>query len=210
MLVRYVSRCEHEPIPCADGESVFQALDGVPDRPVAIITDLYLPRNDGLAVLARLQHHLGKVPGLVITGEPLLRTEQVERLKALGASIQFRPKPIDLEVVRHFLEHARVAEQIARVDEHDLVEVLLSFSTEAGLSLVERELLPMIVRDLTHPEIAARLNISVHTLRSRSRTLIAKSATALRRRLRDGRALRAAVMEIAGNRAKPDPDTNGG
>jgi DNA-binding response OmpR family regulator len=62
-------------------------------RPAAILLDMRMPLTNGLQLLRQIRSrpHLHDVPVAIVTGDYFL-TEQVQQeLKALGASIRFKP-----------------------------------------------------------------------------------------------------------------------
>jgi signal transduction histidine kinase/CheY-like chemotaxis protein len=84
-------------------------------RPSLILLDLDLPDLPGAEVLARLKAdpQISDTPVVIVSAE--VSAEQLERLKAQGASA-YIPKPIDIDALLGVIEHlgqARVAEATA-------------------------------------------------------------------------------------------------
>jgi DNA-binding response OmpR family regulator len=72
-------------------ESGLELADSV--RPDAIILDMRMPITNGLQFLrlVRARPHLVEVPVAIVTGDYFLADSIQQELKALGASIRFKP-----------------------------------------------------------------------------------------------------------------------
>jgi CheY-like chemotaxis protein len=87
-----------------EGYGVRTALSGeaglaeaAASRPAAILLDLRMPNLDGLGFLQRLRAHeqLRHTPVAIITGAYFFEDDTLGHLKALGASVYFKPLWID-------------------------------------------------------------------------------------------------------------------
>ncbi len=102
MLSKLLTRSGHEVIEAQDGVEAMAALGA---RPIdLVITDLNMPRADGLQVLRYTREKHPKIPVLILTGENSIR-DCVEAMR--GGAFNFLTKPFhpaDLEeIVRQAL-----------------------------------------------------------------------------------------------------------
>jgi two-component system, NtrC family, response regulator AtoC len=102
MLSKLLTRSGHEVFEARDGLEAIAALGG---RPIdLVITDLNMPRADGLQVLRYTREKHPKIPVLILTGENSIR-DCVEAMR--GGAFNFLTKPFhpaDLEeIVRQAL-----------------------------------------------------------------------------------------------------------
>jgi CheY-like chemotaxis protein len=104
MLATALTAQGYEVRAVCDGQALIDRLahdhDGDQPGPIAIITDLRMPRRDGLAVLAVAQRFVPEVPVILMTafGEPTLHKRAYE----LGAARVF-DKPVTLRALSNAL-----------------------------------------------------------------------------------------------------------
>jgi CheY-like chemotaxis protein len=84
-----------EVVPAADGQ---EAIDILNEQPISmLVTDIQMPRVDGLVLLAYVNEHHPKLPCLVMTayGTPQMRAKLPKDL------LRFFNKPFDIEDIAH-------------------------------------------------------------------------------------------------------------
>ncbi len=126
-LVAYLRARALEVVWARDGESAFGALDQTPVD--CLVTELRVPRIDGMTLLRRAREKHPELCAVVITDRPGVEMA-VEAMRQGAADFQVKPLNHEklLAVLRHGLEHqamaARVAEMEAQLDQRFGFEAL--------------------------------------------------------------------------------------
>ena len=84
-----------EVVPAGDGQ---EAIDILEEQPISVlVTDIQMPRVDGLVLLAYVNEHHPKLPCLVMTayGTPQMKAKLPKDL------LRFFHKPFDIEDLAH-------------------------------------------------------------------------------------------------------------
>lgn len=105
---------------CADGQSAWEAIDKAGDSIDAIVSDIEMPRMDGLHLCAKIKadKRFDDVP--VVLFSSLVSVDNVKKGQQVGADVQM-PKPELAEMVR-LVDRAVSGEKI----DSDFVEQMLS------------------------------------------------------------------------------------
>jgi DNA-binding NtrC family response regulator len=125
-LAEMVASCGFEVTTAADGK---EALAKISSRPVsAVVTDLVMPRMDGLALLREMADRGDRIPTIVLTANGTIDNaiSVVHDLKAFW----FLEKPVQQGVLRTLLE--RALEQRHLIDETDRLQRQLSYTGVLG------------------------------------------------------------------------------
>lgn len=166
----------------ADGE---QALALVAEhRPDAILLDLHMPVLDGIETTRRLTADHPNVAIVVLTTY-LDDTSVFDALRAGARS--YLTKDADRKDIAHAL---RAASDGLAVFDPRVHATLLNAATQVavpvaepaaelpdGLTQREAEILALIARGLTNPEIATRLFLSGHTVKTHINRIFAKTGS---------------------------------
>ena len=166
----------------ADGE---QALDLVAGRkPDAILLDLHMPVLDGIGAIRRLTAEHPEVAIVVLT----TYADDTSVLDALRAGARsYLTKDADYTEIAQAL-HAAVggltvfdprvhATLLAATAAPAKPEPAPSAPPPDGLTQREAEILGMIARGMTNPEIAAQLFLSSHTIKTHISRIFAKTGS---------------------------------
>lgn len=114
-----------EVVPAADGQ---EAIDILKEKPISVlVTDIQMPRVDGLALLAYVNEHHSQLPCLVMTayGTPQMKAKLPKDL------LRFFHKPFDIE------DLARAIVDTLNQDVRE--ETLHGISLESFLHIIEME-----------------------------------------------------------------------
>jgi DNA-binding NarL/FixJ family response regulator len=170
----------------ANGEEALQLVaDNTPD---AILLDLHMPVLDGIETTRRLteQH-----PGVAV----VILTTYIDDSSVVAALEAGARSYITKDADRADIVQAlRGAATGLSVIDHAVRAVLLAAATRTprspeqkpreklpdGLTLREAEILSMMARGMTNPEIAAELYISAQTIKSHINRIFAKTGSANR------------------------------
>ena len=166
----------------ADGE---QALDLVAElKPDAILLDLHMPVLDGIGAIRRLTAEHPEVAIVVLT----TYADDTSVLDALRAGARsYLTKDADHADIAQAL-HAAVggltvfdprvhATLLAATAASGQTQPAASAPLPDGLTQREAEILGMIARGMTNPEIAAQLFLSNHTIKTHISRIFAKTGS---------------------------------
>jgi DNA-binding NarL/FixJ family response regulator len=171
----------------ADGAQALELVAG--HEPDAILLDLHMPVLDGIETTRRLTAEHPSVAIVVLTTY-LDDTSVLEALRAGARS--YLTKDADRKDIAHAL---RAASDGLAVFDPRVHAALLSAATRPapadaspptaqdeahlpdGLTQREAEILALIARGLTNPEIAARLYVSGHTVKTHINRIFAKTGS---------------------------------
>jgi len=172
----------------AAAENGEHALDLVAEhRPDAILLDLHMPVLDGIEATRRLTADHPQVAIVVLTTY-LDDTSVLEALQAGARS--YLTKDADRKDIAHALRAA--SDGLAVFDPRVHAALLSAASRPAapaqpgresgtdlpdGLTQREAEILTLIAQGLTNPEIAARLFVSGHTVKTHINRIFAKTGS---------------------------------
>jgi len=161
-----------------NGEEALQRLRENPYQ--MVITDLRMPKQDGLEVLARIREDYPRVGVMVITGYPSLDSS-IQSLR--GEAFDYIVKPFDVDYLK--LRVANCLERMRSQGEVDFERVAQTF----GLTGREIEVVQNLYQGLSNAEIASNLKISEGTVKIHLEHVFrkagVKSRTALLARIRD-------------------------
>jgi DNA-binding NarL/FixJ family response regulator len=165
-------------------EAIAQAAELRPDL---VLLDLSMPDMDGLAALPRLHEVAPSAEIVVLTASEdesnllgairagaagyLLKSEPPERIVAFLRGVAQGEAALSGAVARRLLDQVREGGSRAAVPD----------SVAKTLSARELEVLLLLDRHLSTDEIAVRLFISEHTVRSHVKSLLAKLGVSSRR-----------------------------
>jgi DNA-binding NarL/FixJ family response regulator len=169
----------------ASGEEAIAAVGAL--KPDLILLDLSMPDMDGLAALPRLREASPRTEVVVLTASEdesnllgairggaagyLLKSEPPERIVAFLRGVAQGEAALSGAVARRLLDQVREGG-----GRHEVPE-----SIAQALSARELEVLLLLDRHLGTDEIAARLFISEHTVRSHVKSLLARLGVSSRR-----------------------------
>ena len=161
----------------ADGE---QALALVAEHePDAILLDLHMPVLDGIETTRRLRAEHPQVAIVVLTTY-LDDSSVLDALRAGARS--YLTKDADRKDIANALHAA--ADGLSVLDPRVQATLMTAAATtthaapEDGLTQREAEILRLIAQGLTNPEIAARLFLSGHTIKTHINRIFAKTGSA--------------------------------
>jgi DNA-binding NarL/FixJ family response regulator len=151
-----------------------ESLDG-PWKPDVIITDLLLPVMGGIELLGKI----GKIPALSDTKIIVLSSVtdiQTVRYAFKTGAHGYLSKDCSFEELKEALQSVRQGKQyIARKLEPLLVDSVFSEDPiQFHLSPREKNVLDLICSGLTIKEVAAKLDLSVHTVQSYHKNIMKK------------------------------------
>ena len=158
-----------------------QALESLAQKEYhMVITDLRMPKQDGLELLKSIRQHYPRIGVMVITGYPSLDSS-IQSLR--GEAFDYIVKPFDVEYLK--VRITNCLERIRTQGEVDFERAGEAFS----LTLREIEVLQQLYQGLTNAQIAANLQISEGTVKIHLehifRKVSVRSRTALLAKLRD-------------------------
>lgn len=153
---------------CACG-SAEEALVQIPKlRPDVVLMDIHLPGESGVACTARLRDELPKTQVIILTVYKDIKMI-FEALKA-GACGYLLKRSKESEILEAIAEvrsgGAPMTGEIARLLFRSFREPARSKTDDADLSARETEILAQLAEGDSNKEIAARLSISVSTVRT--------------------------------------------
>jgi DNA-binding NarL/FixJ family response regulator len=177
----------------ADGQEAIDLC--VRHRPDAILLDLHMPEVDGIQATQHLSEHYPDIAIVVLT----TYADDDSVLAALRAGARsYLTKDADRVDIAHTLRssvaglavldptiQAALVVAATRTQPPDTTLSALPENLPDGLTKREAEILAMVARGRTNPEIAATLYLSPHTVKSHINRIFAKTcspdrATALR------------------------------
>jgi len=141
----------------AGGEEL---IDVAPEPPACIVTDLMMPRMDGLELLARLQQHLVLLPTIVITGYGDV-SRAVAAMKS--GAFDFVEKPLSPEQLLRSVAAALAASRSQLIRQRDYI---MARRMILRLTCRERQVFECLVKGMTNKGIAHELAISDRTVES--------------------------------------------
>lgn len=139
-LSEWVERQGWEAIACSDGE---QAVERIDEGVAVIVTDLKMPRTDGMQLLRYAKKNAPYAAVIMVSGQGTIDTA-VQALKE--GAFDFLPKPINLKELSHrigmALEKRSMAAEIARL--HAELKDRKSLDGMVGHSQAMREIFEKI------------------------------------------------------------------
>lgn len=138
----------------SNGEQAFEKLS---EREYQlVITDLRMPKQDGLELLSTIRKHYPKIGVVVITGYPTLDSS-IQSLR--GEAFDYIVKPFDVEYLK--IRIANCLEKLRTLGEVDFEKVGTMFS----LTGREVEVVEQLYQGLSNAQIAKNLTISEGTVK---------------------------------------------
>jgi DNA-binding NarL/FixJ family response regulator len=169
----------------ANGEEALEIVAG--QRPDAILLDLHMPVLDGIETTRRLSEQHPEVAVVVLT----TYADDSSILAALQAGARsYLTKDADRAEIAQALRGAAAGLSVLDPAVHDTLLAAaasrpekpagtrLSGDLPDGLTQREAEILSMIARGMTNPDIAAELYLSTHTIKSHINRIFAKTGSA--------------------------------
>ena len=138
----------------SNGEQAFESLKAKEYQ--MVITDLQMPKQDGLELLSKIRESFPKIGVMVITGYPSLDSS-IQSLR--GEAFDYIVKPFDVEYLK--LRVANCIDNIRSQGEVDFGRVSENFS----LTNRESEVIQHLYQGLTNAQIASNLEISEGTVK---------------------------------------------
>lgn len=150
-------------------DSAEEALVKIPKhQPNVVLMDIHLPRQSGIECTAQLRHELPETHVIILTVYKDIDTI-FKALKA-GACGYLLKRSKESEILEAIAEvragGAPMTSEIARMLVRSFREPTSAKATETSLSTREKEILAQLAEGLANKEIAAKLSISVSTVRS--------------------------------------------
>jgi DNA-binding NarL/FixJ family response regulator len=147
-------------------------IEAAPPLRCAIV-DIGLPDGSGLDLLGPLREGYALLPILILTAyhEP----ELINRAQAHG--VEYLVKPNFVAGLKAFAARvtANEAARAAGSVEHQVKEAVGAFAATHGLSARERDVLALAVAECSRSEIAERLGVTIHTVKTQSHSILVKS-----------------------------------
>ena len=144
-------------------------LDDLPEEPVGcVLLDLDMPTMSGIEVQRRLADVAARLPIVFVSGRGSVAT-CAEALKA--GAVDFLEKPVDEERLCQAIEQA-LAQNAAARRTHAAREAARALIDR--LTARERDVLRLVVRGFTSPEIGELLGIAPGTVKIHRKHLVAK------------------------------------
>jgi DNA-binding NarL/FixJ family response regulator len=169
VLQRWCTKEGFEVETACDGFDALGKLDGGAFD--LVLTDLVMPRMDGLKLLEMLNTYDSTIQVVVLTGQGSLETA-VQALRE-GKAFDYKFKPLgDLSELTRALGRAldrrkEVTTLIARSKEAEAAEAPLDFEAPFGqLTVREREIAALLARGFHPDQIAEKLKITAGTLKN--------------------------------------------
>lgn len=157
---------DHE---CIEFESAIEFLDSFDDsKRGCIISDVRMPRMDGLKFLGRLREIGSPLPVLILTGHA--DVPMAVKAMKLGAA-DFLEKPVDPHELRSKVAEALVAEELANQQKAEVAEIIAAYST---LSPRETEVMELLVSGKQPKQIAQILGTAQSTIRIQRQSVLKK------------------------------------
>jgi two-component system nitrate/nitrite response regulator NarL len=146
-------------------------------RPDVILMDIYMPRGDGLQATRELRQRMPEVSIVILTSSD--DDKHLYEAIQLGAA-GYLLKTLDAEELFDLLEcvaHGEVA--ITRAMATRLLYSLSRTDRESGangddLTSREMDVLHLVAKGATNPQIASQLNITVNTVKVHLRNILSK------------------------------------
>jgi DNA-binding response OmpR family regulator len=90
-FARMLTVTGHDVTVVQSAETAFESA--LASRPDVVLLDLRMPMAGGLTLLSRLRKHaeLRELPAAVVTGDRFLAEQTIDDLRALGATVRFKP-----------------------------------------------------------------------------------------------------------------------
>jgi DNA-binding NarL/FixJ family response regulator len=153
---------------CASAE---EALVKIPPlRPDVVLMDIHLPGESGIVCTARLRETLPTVQVIMLT--VYKDTNMIFQALKAGACGYVLKRSDETEILKAIAEvcagGAPMTSEIARMVVHSFLEQPVRHDFACQLTARESEILALLSQGLSNKEIAARLNISLSTVRTHS------------------------------------------
>jgi DNA-binding NarL/FixJ family response regulator len=169
----------------ANGEEALKLVAG--KRPDVILLDLHMPVLDGIETTRRLTERHPDVAVVVLT----TYADDTSILTALQAGARsYLTKDADRAAIAQALRSAATGLSVLDPAVHAALLAAAASRSEKrperklpdklpdGLTQREAEILSMMARRMTNPDIAAQLYLSAHTVKSHINRIFAKTASA--------------------------------
>ena len=176
----------------ANAETMLAALVQSDEKPQVMLLDVGLPGRSGLEILGDIHHHAPDCRVVILTVfEDEAKISHAISAGACGYLLKTAtPDEIAEAIVETFHGGSPMSPHVAASVVKLLARLTKPVSPSVALSPRELELLRFMVEGLTAKEIAARLDISIHTADTHTRNLYGKlgvrsRAAAVARALRE-------------------------
>jgi DNA-binding NarL/FixJ family response regulator len=160
----------------ANAEAMLAALAGSEDKPQVLLLDVGLPGRSGLEIIGDIHHHAPDCRVVILTVfEDEAKISQAISAGACGYLLKTStPDEIAAAIVETFHGGSPMSPHVAVRVVNLLARLTRPASPSISLSPRELELLRHMVDGLTAKEIAAQLDISIHTADTHTRNLYTK------------------------------------
>lgn len=160
----------------ANAEAMLAALAGSEDKPQVLLLDVGLPGRSGLEIIGDIHHHAPDCRVVILTVfEDEGKISQAISAGACGYLLKTStPDEIAAAIVETFHGGSPMSPHVAVRVVNLLARLTRPAAPSISLSPRELELLRHMVDGLTAKEIAAQLDISIHTADTHTRNLYTK------------------------------------
>lgn len=163
----------------ANAESMLAALATTDSKPQVLLLDVGLPGRSGLDVIADVHHHAPDCRIVILT---VFEDEaKISQAISAGACGYLLKTATPDEIVEAVIEASHGGSPMSPHVASSVVKILARLTKPASsaappvtLSPREHDLLRLMIEGLTAKEIAARLEISIHTADTHTRNLFSK------------------------------------
>ncbi|MEM7374329.1 MAG: response regulator transcription factor [Bacteroidota bacterium] len=164
-----------------NGQSAIQQIETSSIKPDVVLMDINMPVMDGIHCTSYLNKtYKGQIKVLVLT--VVKQSLHIRKMLQAGA-MGYILKNCDKQELYHAIEQVHLGQSyfsqaVSTVVMNDMVKTGTSIPPKGlELSKREKEVLNLIVQDLTNQEIANRLYISKRTVESHKQNLMSKAGT---------------------------------
>lgn len=98
LLAALIEEMGHLPLTAADGEEALEALSGLHDAPTLIISDVMMPRMDGVELAHALRQNTA------YHDVPIVLMSAAKQIDDGRVADHFIHKPFDLDAIEHLIE----------------------------------------------------------------------------------------------------------
>lgn len=160
---------------CAAANNAFMALEMVGQRqPDLVITDINLPEISGIELTVKLKK---EAPAIKIIGMSTFNDRSYISQMIQGGADGFLVKSASKEEIEKAISSVMDGQMYLSVDINMNTQEKKALKDQPVLTRREKEILSLIADGLTNPQIAEKLFISLNTVDTHRKNLLAKFET---------------------------------